>query len=90
MATPRPTPAAVATKRAALKAQGAAFQAARLAAGYSQSGAAEALGVPQDTLQNWERGRRSIPAELRRVAIEDWGADPTALADLCPHCGRPL
>lgn len=52
---------------------------ARKAAGLSQQGVTDALGIPKRTLQDWEAGKRTPPGwaenlivrELQRIAKED-------------------
>jgi transcriptional regulator with XRE-family HTH domain len=41
----------------------------RLAAGLSQSGLARAVGIPVDTVQNWETGRRAGPRLETAVTV---------------------
>ncbi len=88
----KPKPATPPTPRAlALKSQGREIQRARLARGMSQTQAALALGVPVDSLRQWEHGRRACPAELRGRIVAEWGGDGEALATIegrCPCCGR--
>lgn len=56
-----------------------AIREARQAAGLSQQGVTDALGIPRRTLQDWEAGKRTPPGwaeilivkELERIAKED-------------------
>ena len=43
---------------------------ARKAAGLSQQGVTEALGIPKRTLQDWESGRRTPPGWAEALVIE--------------------
>ena len=56
---------------------------ARQAAGLSQQGVTDALGIPRRTLQDWEAGKRTPPGwaealvveKLKRIAQESQAAD---------------
>lgn len=56
-----------------------AFKAARIAAGITQRGVFDVLGIPRRSVQNWEAGinlppewvQRLILAELARLAAND-------------------
>ena len=58
---------------------------ARKAAGLSQQGVTDALGIPRRTLQDWEAGRRTPPGwaealvveKLERIAQKIQAARPT-------------
>lgn len=58
---------------------------ARKAAGLSQQGVTDALGIPRRTLQDWEAGKRTPPGwaealvveKLERIAQESQAARPT-------------
>ena len=58
---------------------------ARQAAGLSQQGVTDALGIPRRTLQDWESGKRTPPGwaealvveKLERIARESQAARPT-------------
>ena len=43
---------------------------ARKAAGLSQQGVTEALGIPKRTLQDWEAGKRTPPGWAEALVIE--------------------
>lgn len=43
---------------------------ARHAAGLSQQGVADALGIPKRTLQDWEAGKRTPPEWAEALVIE--------------------
>lgn len=43
---------------------------ARQAAGLSQQGVTDVLGIPRRTLQDWESGRRTPPAWAEALIIE--------------------
>lgn len=47
---------------------GERLQAARIAAGYTQAGLAEAVGVTQQAISNWEKGKGS-PKDKHRVLL---------------------
>lgn len=57
---------------------------ARQAAGLSQQGVTDALGIPRRTLQDWESGKRTPPGwaealvveKLERIAQESQAARP--------------
>ena len=46
---------------------------ARQAAGLSQQGVTDALGIPKRTLQDWESGRRTPPEWAEALVIEKLG-----------------
>ena len=56
---------------------------ARKAAGLSQQGVTDALGIPRRTLQDWEAGKRTPPGwaealvveKLKRIAQDSQAAD---------------
>lgn len=58
---------------------------ARQAAGLSQQGVTDALGIPRRTLQDWESGKRTPPGwaealvveKLEQIAQENQAARPT-------------
>ena len=58
---------------------------ARQAAGLSQQGVTDTLGIPRRTLQDWEAGKRTPPGwaealvveKLERIAQESPAARPT-------------
>ena len=58
---------------------------ARKAAGLSQQGVTDTLGIPRRTLQDWETGKRTPPGwaealvveKLERIAQESQAARPT-------------
>lgn len=58
---------------------------ARQAAGLSQQGVTDTLGIPRRTLQDWESGKRTPPGwaealvveKLERIAQESQAARPT-------------
>lgn len=43
---------------------------ARQAAGLSQQGVTDALGIPRRTLQDWETGKRTPPGWAEALVIE--------------------
>lgn len=43
---------------------------ARQAAGLSQQGVTDALGIPKRTLQDWEAGKRTPPGWAESLVIE--------------------
>ena len=43
---------------------------ARKAAGLSQQGVTDALGIPRRTLQDWEAGRRTPPKWAEALVVE--------------------
>lgn len=43
---------------------------ARQAAGLSQQGVTDALGIPKRTLQDWESGKRTPPGWAEALVIE--------------------
>ena len=43
---------------------------ARKAAGLSQQGVTEALGIPKRTLQDWESGKRTPPGWAEALVVE--------------------
>ena len=43
---------------------------ARKAAGLSQQGVTDALGIPRRTLQDWEAGKRTPPGWAETLVIE--------------------
>ena len=43
---------------------------ARKAAGLSQQGVTDALGIPRRTLQDWESGRRTPPGWAEALVVE--------------------
>lgn len=43
---------------------------ARQAAGISQQGVTDALGIPRRTLQDWESGRRTPPGWAEALVVE--------------------
>lgn len=47
-----------------------AIRDARKAAGLSQQGVTDALGIPRRTLQDWEAGRRKPPAWAETLVVE--------------------
>ena len=63
-----------------------AIRDARKAAGLTQQGVTDALGIPRRTLQDWEAGKRTPPGwaealvieKLKRIAQESQAARPTA------------
>lgn len=44
---------------------------ARQAAGLSQQGVTDALGIPRRTLQDWESGKRTPPGWAEALVIEN-------------------
>lgn len=46
---------------------------ARQAAGLSQQGVTDALGIPKRTLQDWEAGKRTPPGWAEALVIEKLG-----------------
>ena len=52
---------------------------ARRKKGWTQEETAEKLGVTQAYLSMLERGRRLMPSDLTRLAVETLHAPPTAL-----------
>lgn len=46
---------------------------ARKAAGLSQQGVTDALGIPRRTLQDWESGRRTPPGWAESLVVEKLG-----------------
>lgn len=60
---------------------------ARQAAGLSQQGVTDALGIPRRTLQDWESGKRTPPGwaealvveKLERIAQDNQAARPTTI-----------
>ena len=58
---------------------------ARQAAGLSQQGVTDTLGIPRRTLQDWEAGKRTPPGwaealvveKLERIAQDNQAARPT-------------
>ena len=46
---------------------------ARQAAGLSQQGVTDALGIPKRTLQDWESGRRTPPEWAEALVVEKLG-----------------
>ena len=58
---------------------------ARQAAGLSQQGVTDTLGIPRRTLQDWESGKRTPPGwaealvveKLERIAQDNQAARPT-------------
>lgn len=58
---------------------------ARQAAGLSQQGVTDTLGIPRRTLQDWETGKRTPPGwaealvieKLERIAQDNQAARPT-------------
>lgn len=63
----------------------ATIKEARQAAGLSQQGVTDALGIPRRTLQDWETGKRTPPGwaealvveKLERIAQDNQAARPT-------------
>lgn len=61
------------------------IKAARQAAGLSQQGVTDTLGIPRRTLQDWESGKRTPPGwaealvveKLERIAQESQAIRPT-------------
>lgn len=59
---------------------------ARQAAGLSQQGVTDILGIPRRTLQDWESGKRTPPGwaetlvveKLERIAQDNQATRPTA------------
>lgn len=47
-----------------------AIREARQAAGLSQQGVADTLGIPKRTLQDWESGKRTPPGWAEALVIE--------------------
>lgn len=47
-----------------------AIRDARKAAGLSQQGVTDALGIPKRTLQDWEAGKRTPPGWAEALIIE--------------------
>lgn len=47
-----------------------AIRDARKAAGLSQQGVTDALGIPRRTLQDWETGKRTPPGWAEALIIE--------------------
>ena len=47
-----------------------AIRDARKAAGLSQQGVTDALGIPRRTLQDWESGKRTPPGWAEALVIE--------------------
>ena len=62
-----------------------AIRDARKAAGLTQQGVTDTLGIPRRTLQDWETGKRTPPGwaealvieKLERIAQESQAARPT-------------
>lgn len=50
-----------------------AIREARQAAGLSQQGVADTLGIPKRTLQDWESGKRTPPGWAEALVIEKLG-----------------
>ena len=58
---------------------------ARQAAGLTQQGVTDTLGIPRRTLQDWETGKRTPPGwaealvveKLKRIAQDNQAARPT-------------
>lgn len=46
---------------------------ARQAAGLSQQGVTDALGIPRRTIQDWESGKRTPPGWAEALVIEKLG-----------------
>lgn len=46
---------------------------ARQAAGLSQQGVTDALGIPKRTLQDWESGKRTPPGWAEALVVEKLG-----------------
>ena len=46
---------------------------ARKAAGLSQQGVTDALGIPRRTLQDWESGKRTPPGWAEALVVEKLG-----------------
>ena len=46
---------------------------ARKAAGLSQQGVTDALGIPRRTLQDWEAGKRTPPGWAEALVVEKLG-----------------
>lgn len=46
---------------------------ARQAAGLSQQGVTDALGIPKRTLQDWEAGKRTPPGWAEALVVEKLG-----------------
>lgn len=46
---------------------------ARKAAGLSQQGVTDILGIPRRTLQDWESGRRTPPGWAEALVVEKLG-----------------
>ena len=47
-----------------------AIRDARKAAGLSQQGVTDALGIPRRTLQDWESGKRTPPGWAEALVVE--------------------
>lgn len=50
------------------------IKAARKAAGLTQQGMSDLLGIPKRTVQDWEGGKRTPPDWAERLIIEKLGA----------------
>ena len=50
-----------------------AIRDARKAAGLSQQGVADTLGIPKRTLQDWESGKRTPPGWAETLVVEKLG-----------------
>src|SRR6266849_4461590 len=66
-------------KKAGLFMTGEDLRDARRKKGWTQDETAERLGVTQAYLSMLENGRRSMPSDLARLAVETLQAPPTAL-----------
>jgi DNA-binding transcriptional regulator YiaG len=79
--------------RVAARIQGAEIRAGRLANGWTQEQAAEALDIPIETYRSWDYGRRQAPRFAREVLAQLWGLDRARLGldpeRACPCCGQP-
>lgn len=47
------------------------FKAARLAAGLTQKGMSELMGIPFRTIQQWESGERIPPPYVKRFVLNE-------------------
>jgi DNA-binding transcriptional regulator YiaG len=44
---------------------------ARMAAGLTQKGMSDILGIPMRTIEDWEAGRRNCPAYVERLIVKE-------------------
>lgn len=57
-------------KRSAKLVSNMTIKEAREAAGLSQRGMSDLLGIPKRTIQNWETGQRVPPSYVERLVLE--------------------